>query len=141
MRRGAVASADCPNGSYAAGAAPLRNKSYSPIPMCALSRRPPLPIWANTPPTEHPPNTYTTHMDGYNFQATVAGIRVSFRISGATIEKWRRGIAPEGDMQPVKDTARRLARTHLRRHAAQPGETWLVRFTAKAIECRRVPAD
>lgn len=79
-------------------------------------------------------------MDGYNFQATVAGIRVSFRISGATIEKWRKGIAPEGDMQPVKDTARRLVRTHLRHHDAKAGESWLVRFTARAVECRRVPA-
>jgi hypothetical protein len=77
-------------------------------------------------------------MDGYNFQATVAGIQVSFRISGAMIERWRKGIAPEGDMQPIKDTARRLARTHLRRHAAIAGEAWIVRFTAKAVDCRRV---
>lgn len=77
-------------------------------------------------------------MDGYTFEATVTGIRVAFRISGATIVKWRRGIAPEGDMRRVKDIARRLSKAHLRARGANPGELWMVRFTARAGECRKV---
>lgn len=82
---------------------------------------------------------FSSAMDGYTFQATVLGIQVAFRISAATIMKWRRGIAPEGDMRRVKDTARRLSKVHLRAHGANPGELWIVRFTARAVECRKVP--
>lgn len=82
--------------------------------------------------------SYGVGMDGYTFEATLAGVRVVFRISGSTILKWRRGIAPEGNMQPVKDTARRLARAHLRVHGAREGESWLVRFTGQAVECKRL---
>ncbi|MBL8732977.1 MAG: hypothetical protein JNN13_11460 [Planctomycetes bacterium] len=77
-------------------------------------------------------------MDGYTFEATVLGIKVAFRISAATIEKWRHGIAPEGDMRRVKDIARRLCKPHLRTHGANPGESWMVRFTARAVECRKL---
>ena len=79
-------------------------------------------------------------MDGYTFEASVDGVRVAFRISGATILKWRHGIAPEGNMQPVKDTARRLGRAHLRVHGAKPGEAWIIRFTGQKVECRKAPA-
>lgn len=76
-------------------------------------------------------------MDGYTFAATVAGVHVAFQVSGPVILRWSHGIPLDGHMRPVKETARRLARPHLRRHGAKPGESWIVRF-ADTVECRRV---
>lgn len=109
----------------------------------------PTSAWASPGPdgvatlaiSHRPGRSYRAGMDGYTFEATVSGVRVAFRICGATILKWRHGIAPEGDMQPVKDTARRLARAHLRVHGAEAGESWSVSFTGEAVECKRLRQD